>query len=93
MERLHAKPKSYPVDMVNLLNVYPMTFDEFLGAVDPLLYDYHKNIQKKQPIEDIFHNRLLEAYNNYLIIGSMPECADSWIKFKAPAKYPKYSAN
>ena len=24
--------------------------------------------------EEIFHRRLLEAYNNYLIIGGMPEC-------------------
>lgn len=51
-----------------------LNFDEFLGAVEPPLYDYYKNIQKNQQIEDIFHNRLLEAYNNYLIIGGMPEC-------------------
>lgn len=71
---LLAKSKSYPVGMVNLINVYPLTFDELLGAVDLSLYDYYKNIQKAQQIEDIFHNRLLEAYNNYLIIGGMPEC-------------------
>lgn len=80
---------SYPVGMVNLLNVYPLTFDEFLGAVDPPLYDYYKNILKNQQIENIFHNRLFEAYNNYLIIGGMPECADSWMKFKDPAKISK----
>ena len=28
----------------------------------------------------------LEAYNNYLIIGGMPECVASWIKYKDPAK-------
>ena len=33
---LLAKPKSYPVGMVNLLNIYPLTFDEFLDATDPL---------------------------------------------------------
>ncbi len=83
---LLAKPKSYPVGMVNLLDIFPLTFDEFLAAIDPPLYDYYINIQKEQPIEDIFHNRLLEAYNYYLIIGGMPECVASWVEYKDPAK-------
>ena len=83
---LLAKPKSYPVDMVNLLDIYPLTFDEFLAATDEALFAYYETIQKEQHIEEIFHNRLLEAYNNYLIIGGMPECVSSWVKYKDPAK-------
>ena len=83
---LLAKPKSYPVGMVNLLDIYPLTFDEFLDAVDSPLYAYYDSIQKEQQIEEIFHNRLLEACNNYLIIGGMPECVASWVKHKDPAK-------
>ena len=83
---LLAKPKSYPVGMVNLLDIYPLTFDEFLEATDSGLYAYYESIEKDQQIEEIFHNRLLEAYNYYLIIGGMPECVSSWIKYKDPAK-------
>lgn len=83
---LLAQPKSYPVGMVNLLDIYPLTFDEFLEATDERLYAYYYSIQKEQSIEDIFHNRLLEAYNYYLIIGGMPECVASWIVHKDPAK-------
>jgi hypothetical protein len=83
---LLAQPKSYPVGMVNLLDLTPLTFDEFLEATDPALYSYYCSIQKEQPIEDIFHNRLTEAYHYYLIIGGMPECVASWIKHKDPAK-------
>ena len=83
---LLAQPKSYPVGMVNLLDIYPLTFDEFLAAVDPALYTYYDSIQKEQPIEEIFHNRLLEVYNNYLIIGGMPECVASWLKYKDPLR-------
>lgn len=83
---LLAKPKSYPVGMVNLLNIYPLNFAEFLEAADPALYAYYDGIQKEQQIEEIFHNRLLEAYNNYLIIGGMPECVSSWVKHKDPAR-------
>ena len=81
---LLAKPKSYPVGMVNLLDIYPLTFDEFLNAIDSGLYAYYESIQKEQVIEQIFHQRLLDAYNYYLIIGGMPECVSSWIRYKDP---------
>lgn len=83
---LLAQPKSYPVGMVNLLDIYPLTYDEFLEATGPSLYAYYMSIQKEQQIEEIFHNRLLEVYHNYLIIGGMPECVSSWIKYKDPAR-------
>ena len=83
---LLAQPKSYPVGMVNLLDIAPLTFDEFLEATDEPLFEFYQSITKEQQIEDIFHNRLMEAYNNYLIIGGMPECVSSWVKYKDPNK-------
>lgn len=86
---LLAQPKSYPVGKVNILNISPMNFSEFLEAVDEGLFDYYSSIRKGQQIEEIFHKRLLDAYNYYLIIGGMPECVSSWIKYQAPAKIEK----
>ena len=83
---LLARPKSYPIGMVNLLPLYPLTFDEFLAAADEALFAYYKSIKKGQVIETIFHNRLTDAYNNYLIVGGMPESVASWLKYKDPAK-------
>lgn len=78
---LLARPKSYPVGMVNLLNLYPLTYAEFLESIDESMYKYYLNIKKNDIIEDIFHNRLLDIYNLYLIIGGMPEVVYSWIKY------------
>lgn len=83
---LLSKPKSYPVGKVNLLNIYPLNFEEFLEATNPSLYEYYLTIKKDDQILDIFHNALLEVYNNYLIIGGMPECVSSWCKYKDPAR-------
>lgn len=66
-----STPQSYPVGMVNLLDIQPLTFDEFLMATDPILYSYYDNIEKNQQIEEIFHIRLLDAYNNYLMLMSI----------------------
>lgn len=79
---LLANPKSYPVGMVNLLDIAPLTFGEYLEATDPSLFAFYDTIQKNQRIDDFFHNRLLEAYSHYLIIGGMPECVASWVKYR-----------
>lgn len=80
-----AQPKSYSLGMVNLLDIYPLTFDEFLEATDES-GAYYCSIQKEQPIKETFLNRLLEAYNYYLIIGGMPKCVSSLSVHKGPDK-------
>lgn len=83
---LLARPKSFPVGMINLLDIFPLTFDEFLEATSESLFSYYSAVSKGQKIEEIFHQRLLEAYRMYLIIGGMPECVSSWIRYKDPEK-------
>ena len=83
---LLAQPKSYPVGMVNLLELHPLYFDEFLAVVNETLNQYYLTIQKGSTIEEVFHSKLLEMYNYYLIIGGMPECVSSWAKHKDPQK-------
>lgn len=86
---LLAQPKSYPVGKVNVMNIGPLSYEEFLMATDERLYRYYDSIEKNQVVEEIFHNRLLESYHNYLIIGGMPECVASWINEKSPEKVLK----
>lgn len=86
---LLAKPKSYPVGKVNVMNLYPMTFEEFLCAMDESLYQYYERITKVSAIEEIFHNKLMELYKYYLIIGGMPECVSNWIKYKDYSRVEK----
>jgi len=83
---LLAQPKSYPVGKVNILNVYPLTFEEFLKAVDESLYQYYQQITRGKEIESIFHTRLTEVYQQYLIIGGMPESVNSWIMYHDSGK-------
>ena len=77
-----AEPKSYPVGQVDLLSLHPLSFAEFLQAVDPGLATFRDGIHGEAAIPEIFHNRLLEACRLYLIIGGMPECVASWIAYR-----------
>ena len=83
---LLAQPKSYPVGKINVLEIFPLSFDEFLSAVDVPLYRYYMSVEKGTVVENIFHTRLLDLYHYYMIIGGMPECVASWISHKDPQK-------
>lgn len=78
---LLAEAMSYPVGKVNLLDIYPMDFEEFLGAVQPALLKYIEEIPPNEIIE-IQHTKLIEQYHDYLIIGGMPECVSCWVNEK-----------
>ena len=65
--------KSFPVGKVNFLQVYPVTFSEFLSEEAPDLYSYLEQIDKPEPIPEIFFNPLCEKLKMYFISGGMPE--------------------
>lgn len=74
---------SFPVGKVEFINMYPMTFSEFLIADDcENLVEYMKYIKEIENIPDIFFNRLEEKLKAYFIIGGMPEVVDIWVKEK-----------
>jgi predicted AAA+ superfamily ATPase len=72
---------SYPVGKVNLLNVYPMDFEEFLGAVNQPLLKYLEETPPEEIIS-LQHTKLIEQYHDYLIVGGLPECVSSWAEEK-----------
>ena len=76
-----SRPMSYPVGKVNLLNVYPMDFEEFLGAVNQPLLKYLEETPPEEIIS-LQHTKLIEQYHDYLIVGGLPECVSSWAEEK-----------
>lgn len=74
---------SFPVGKVEFLNMYPMSFTEFLKADNAEnLVEYMESINEIQNIPEIFQNQLEEKLKAYFIIGGMPEAVYSWINYK-----------
>lgn len=81
---------SFPVGKVEFLDMYPMTFSEFLEADNcKNLVDYMESINKIENIPDIFFDRLTEKLKAYFIIGGMPEVVNSWVQYKDMEKVNK----
>ena len=70
---------SFPVGKVDFLNLYPMSFSEFLIANDcENLVLFMNQIKKIEEIPKIFEDQLIEKLKTYYIIGGMPEAVYSW---------------
>lgn len=80
---LRLSHTSFPVGKVDFLDMYPMTFSEFLIADNcENLVDYMKSIKSVEKIPDIFFNQLEEKLKAYFIIGGMPEAVQIWVNEK-----------
>ena len=66
---------SFPVGKVDHLEMFPVTFSEFLEQKDASLYRYYQSINGFEPIPDVFFERLSQAFTAYRISGGMPEAA------------------
>ncbi|MEA4920894.1 MAG: ATP-binding protein [Clostridiaceae bacterium] len=74
-----SKPSSFPVGMVDFMQINPMTFTEFLFANgDENLVDYLNSVETLTPIPDAFFNPLYEKLKMYYVTGGMPEPVKMW---------------
>lgn len=81
---------SFPVGKVDFLDMYSMTFTEFLEADGcKNLVDYMDSIKAIENIPDIFFDKLSEKLKAYFIIGGMPEVVNSWVTDKDMEKVNK----
>ena len=74
---------SFPVGKVEFMEMYPMSFSEFLIADNcSNLVEYMNSVNNIEKIPDIFFNMLEEKLKAYFIIGGMPEAVYSWVNEK-----------
>jgi len=74
---------SFPVGKVEFMNLYPLTFSEFLESYDPQLYKSYKHyadLDKIEKIPDIFFNPISERFKEYIVTGGMPEVATTYVE-------------
>ena len=75
---------SFPVGKVQFLNMYPMDFEEYLLACNEnyLVEQIKESFNKDLPLDNLFHERAIEYYKEYLYVGGMPEVVENYIKNK-----------
>lgn len=76
-----AEPTSYPVGKVDLMQLYPMSFEEYLMAAGqtPLL-EYAMNLSARDTIPQLLAEKFSSNLSDYLICGGMPEAVADFIQ-------------
>ena len=62
-----------PVGKVKIINMYPITFKEFLRASDTRTYEYIESLEEIKHLPEIILNKLRAEYRRYQVSGGMPE--------------------
>lgn len=72
---------TFGVGRIHTLFMYPMTFDEFLNANNENgLISMKRQADSQYPLDAAFHEKLIEYFRIYLLVGGMPEAVLAWIK-------------
>ena len=67
---------------MNVLRLFPLDFEEFLTATgnDLLIDEITECYTQMSPINEGLHQKALDLYHDYLIIGGMPEAVKAFIE-------------
>ena len=79
LETLLGKNISFPVGRVEYKILRPVSFEEFLGAIDETLA--LEELQKV-PLKSYAYNRLLSLFHTYALLGGMPSVIQQYAKQK-----------
>ncbi len=76
-----TKVKSFPVGYMNILHMYPLTFQEFClaqGVPQSILDESGVSGPVPDSIPDSVHAKLIDLFRLYLVVGGMPEAVQRY---------------
>ncbi len=67
--------RSVPVGYMGIKEMFPLDFEEFIinmGISDMVISRLHQCWEERQKVDDIIHDKLMQLFRLYLIVGGMP---------------------
>lgn len=74
--------RSAPVGYLEEIKMFPLDFEEFLLAsnVQPEVIAHLRDcFDNERSVSDLIHNKMMEHFRRYLIVGGMPEAVKEYI--------------
>jgi len=80
--KINRFKSSFPVGKVWIDYLYPMSFTEFLKAIEEnkILSLIEKSYTNMEPMLEATHEKALKLYNDYLCVGGMPAAILNYIE-------------
>ena len=81
-EQKEEEEASIPVGFENIVNMYPMDFEEWLwanGIREEHIDVLRKHFHDETPVPMAFHQRFRELLLQYVFVGGMPEAVETFL--------------
>lgn len=78
-----SKITSIPMGSIKVIKMYPMDFEEFLianGSNEYFISELKNKMMNKESLEENVHNKLMDLFKKYLLIGGLPDAVKSYLK-------------
>ena len=75
--------RSIPVGYMDVFEMYPLDFEEFCranGVSEHILTVLRQCYEEKTPVDGLVHEKMMELFRLYLIVGGMPEAVNTFLK-------------
>ena len=80
---LNSEEYRSPVGRTEFLHLYPLGFQEFLEAIgETIVLEFLHKVNFSDEFSPIVHEKLLNLYKDYLIVGGMPEAVKVYTETK-----------
>ena len=80
-----AKTPSIPIGSIDVVYMFPLDFEEFLlanGFNDYAINSLKIKFENLESLEESTHNKVLDLFKKYLLIGGLPDAINSFIENK-----------
>ena len=79
---INRKNYSFPVGKVQMINMYPLSFKEFLVAIgrENLIETIQEHFESNKRMDKDIHELCLKLYRTYLVVGGMPEVVQTYLE-------------
>lgn len=75
--------RSVPVGYMDVINMYPMDFEEFAianGVSQRIIDSLRKCFEERTPVDAVVHKKMMALFELYLIVGGMPAAVNKYLE-------------
>ena len=79
----YKEVESFPVGYTEQLEMYSLDFEEFLWAneiEEQSILDVKEFFDKKEVVPQAMHERMMELFKEYIVVGGMPRVVNDFVK-------------
>lgn len=80
-----SQTTSIPMGSIRKVRMFPLDFEEFLyanGVNEFAISSLRKKFEKLESLDEAMHNKFMDFFRKYLLIGGLPEAVNTYINTK-----------